>query len=131
MIRRPSRSTRTYTLFPYTALFRSTGFDDGSRDVPPQLANAFQSGIPFANMSRASLQGVAMQFLNARPSVLQRTNSLPFTVSRSLNAGTGMDVGSDGRLVIIATASYGNTERQRPKLPHALVVLCATPRKKI
>src|SRR3546814_6588204 len=55
-----------------------TGFDDGSRDVPPQLANAFKSGIPFANMSRASLQGVAMQFLNARTSVLQRTNGLPF-----------------------------------------------------
>src|SRR3546814_1704301 len=28
MIRRPPRSTRTYTLFPYTTLFRS-GFDDG------------------------------------------------------------------------------------------------------
>src|SRR3546814_6873398 len=25
MIRRPPRSTRTYTLFPYTTLFRSTG----------------------------------------------------------------------------------------------------------
>src|SRR3546814_2045946 len=27
MIRRPPRSTRTDTLFPYTTLFRSTGFD--------------------------------------------------------------------------------------------------------
>src|SRR3546814_14845723 len=26
MIRRPPRSTRTYTLFPYTTLFRSNGF---------------------------------------------------------------------------------------------------------
>src|SRR3546814_13445092 len=26
MIRRPPRSTRTYTLFPYTTLFRSTDF---------------------------------------------------------------------------------------------------------
>src|SRR3546814_21118671 len=26
MIRRPPRSTRTYTLFPYTALFRSAGW---------------------------------------------------------------------------------------------------------
>src|SRR3546814_10964302 len=26
MIRRPPRSTRTYTLFPYTTLFRSVGF---------------------------------------------------------------------------------------------------------
>src|SRR3546814_12591950 len=28
MIRRPPRSTRTYTLFPYTTLFRSTGLAD-------------------------------------------------------------------------------------------------------
>src|SRR3546814_7544651 len=27
MIRRPPRSTRTYTLFPYTTLFRSEGLD--------------------------------------------------------------------------------------------------------
>src|SRR3546814_12703740 len=30
MIRRPPRSTRTDTLFPYTTLFRSVVFDDGS-----------------------------------------------------------------------------------------------------
>src|SRR3546814_9304718 len=29
MIRRPPRSTRTDTLFPYTTLFRSFGFTDG------------------------------------------------------------------------------------------------------
>src|SRR3546814_965267 len=28
MIRRPPRSTRTYTLFPYTTLFRSTGYGE-------------------------------------------------------------------------------------------------------
>src|SRR3546814_9552326 len=28
MIRRPPRSTRTYTLFPYTTLFRSFSFDE-------------------------------------------------------------------------------------------------------
>src|SRR3546814_8507668 len=74
-------------------------------------------------MSRASLQGVAMQFLNARTSVLQRTNSLPFNVSGSINAGTGMDVGSDGRLGIIATASYGNKWRTRANLQQASIDL--------
>src|SRR3546814_15691836 len=29
MLRRPPRSTRTYTLFPYTTLFRSIGCNDG------------------------------------------------------------------------------------------------------
>src|SRR3546814_6974343 len=33
MIRRPPRSTRTDTLFPYTTLFRSVGFDDDPDDV--------------------------------------------------------------------------------------------------
>src|SRR3546814_7493032 len=32
MVRRPPRSTRTYTLFPYTSLFRSAGRDPGSPD---------------------------------------------------------------------------------------------------
>src|SRR3546814_6400764 len=33
MIRRPSRSTRTDTLFPYTTLFRSRRYDDLNREV--------------------------------------------------------------------------------------------------
>src|SRR3546814_20326985 len=33
MIRRPPRSTRTDTLFPYTTLFRSTAQLEGARDV--------------------------------------------------------------------------------------------------
>src|SRR3546814_1858325 len=32
MIRRPPRSTRTDTLFPYTTLFRSTGFFDDATE---------------------------------------------------------------------------------------------------
>src|SRR3546814_5479849 len=38
MIRRPPRSTRTYTLFPYTTLFRS--IRAGGRAADPWLANA-------------------------------------------------------------------------------------------
>src|SRR3546814_6545085 len=33
MIRRPPRSTRTDTLFPYTTLFRSRGAADAERDI--------------------------------------------------------------------------------------------------
>src|SRR3546814_5178535 len=35
MIRRPPRSTRTDTLFPYTTLFRSHGRDAPARPFPP------------------------------------------------------------------------------------------------
>src|SRR3546814_1579493 len=44
MIRRPPRSTRTDTLFPYTTLFRSlltgsSSTEDGSRPARPQAAS--------------------------------------------------------------------------------------------
>src|SRR3546814_14973994 len=38
MIRRPPRSTRTDTLFPYTTLFRSRGQQLGGRDHQPDRA---------------------------------------------------------------------------------------------
>ena len=62
-----------------------TGFDDSSRDVPPLLAQAFGSGVPLANVPRADQQAIAMQFLNADTSVVQRTNSLPFNFSGSIH----------------------------------------------
>ncbi|KAA9017930.1 outer membrane beta-barrel protein [Sphingobium limneticum] len=96
-----------------------TGFDDSSRDVPPLLQEAIKSGKPFPNMPRADLRNIAMQFLNADTTLLQRTNSLPFNFSGSINAGTAVDVGSDGRLGIIATGSYSNKWRTRDTLQQA------------
>src|SRR3546814_2424173 len=45
MIRRPQRSTRTDTLFPYTTLFRSAGRKDTGLSVAKLDARA-KSGIP-------------------------------------------------------------------------------------
>jgi len=100
-----------------------TGFDDGSRDVPPLLRQALKSGVPFSNMERSDLQDISMQFLNAKTSVLQRTNSLPFNFSGSINGGTAVDVGSDGRLGVIATMSYSNKWRTRDALQQASIDL--------
>src|SRR3546814_14864796 len=53
MIRRPPRSTRTDTLFPYTTLFRSSASIYGSRAasgvilVTTKRAKAGQSGIEY------------------------------------------------------------------------------------
>ena len=96
-----------------------TGFDDGTRDVPSLLQNAIGSGVPFSNIPRAEQRAIAMQFQNANTSVVQRTNSLPFDFSASLNGGTAFDVGSDARLGIIATASYSNKWRTRDTLQQA------------
>src|SRR3546814_11102180 len=47
MIRRPPRSTRTYTLFPYTTLFRSTRKgDEGGQD----RRDARDGGRPFGRL---------------------------------------------------------------------------------
>src|SRR3546814_2248343 len=48
MIRRPPRSTRTDTLFPYTTLFRSNGLSSGAhrrRVEKPRDRRALQSSV--------------------------------------------------------------------------------------
>src|SRR3546814_1923172 len=56
MIRRPPRSTRTDTLFPYTTLFRSsaspTTMSPGSTTRPPTATLALISPGPFLNGPR-------------------------------------------------------------------------------
>src|SRR3546814_16480112 len=43
MIRRPPRSTRTDTLFPYTTLFRSAGGKSDARPAPARQATSKQA----------------------------------------------------------------------------------------
>src|SRR3546814_1849029 len=54
MIRRPPRATRTYTLFPYTTLFRS--------NVEAAFGGSSASGNADALMPRMGLTGI--QFIN-------------------------------------------------------------------
>src|SRR3546814_947717 len=49
MIRRPPRSTRTDTLFPYTTLFRSVLIDGLARDGDRLLAVGEQGNILYAD----------------------------------------------------------------------------------
>src|SRR3546814_8919354 len=51
MIRRPPRSTRTDTLFPYTTLFRSAVRGDGARQGP--VAAEDHSEIPAAPVAQS------------------------------------------------------------------------------
>src|SRR3546814_14770321 len=44
MIRRPPRSTRTDTLFPYTTLFRSSYSDNKSHSIPAVLVGTLPPG---------------------------------------------------------------------------------------
>src|SRR3546814_2539817 len=55
MIRRPPRSTRTDTLFPYTTLFRS----HGGQGLPMVLGNVVLEMLNAANPSWAMFPGIA------------------------------------------------------------------------
>src|SRR3546814_14336176 len=57
MIRRPTISTRTYTLFPYTTLFRSVGVadvDNQDPEVPAQIATDRGTGQGRSRMTGKS-----------------------------------------------------------------------------
>src|SRR3546814_3990956 len=57
-----------------------TGFDDGTRDVPPLLKAAFASGKPIlegADFSLADLKAIQMELVNSETSLLQRNDNIP------------------------------------------------------
>src|SRR3546814_4479304 len=62
MIRRPPRSTRTDTLFPYTTLFRSIVYNSSS--LAGQLA-AVESGLAVAVLTQCSVPA-HLEILGAR-----------------------------------------------------------------
>src|SRR3546814_14493421 len=75
MIRRPPRSTRTYTLFPYTTLFRSGLFQ-----------RHIQSGIVLHGCPPSDLRGIEAPYLKPRsimtggqpPLQIRRRGPLPY-----------------------------------------------------
>src|SRR3546814_1174061 len=62
MIRRPPRSTRTDTLFPYTTLFRSAGAGDDA-DAAGAEAERFQDFIADAHLLRSEEHTSELQSL--------------------------------------------------------------------
>src|SRR3546814_14226306 len=83
MIRRPPRSTRTDTLFPYTTLFRSRGVDELRRN--PNLLTLF-SYAAFKDVTDA-------QF----PGDLPSRNGLSF-VGEARSAGNDLQTWVHGKL---------------------------------
>src|SRR3546814_15754397 len=73
MIRRPPRSTRTDTLFPYTTLFRSGGGDDP--DIGPDRAGAAHSrefaGLEDPQQSRLRIHRHVADFVQEQGAALR------------------------------------------------------------
>src|SRR3546814_14430640 len=61
MIRRPPRSTRTDTLFPYTTLFRSPHRQPGTGKGPPPKSSRPLPELPSIHMISLDLRGGHMR----------------------------------------------------------------------
>src|SRR3546814_19443830 len=85
MIRRPPRSTRTDTLFPYTTLFRSRAIQQGGAvEADPddqchqRLASAGGRLSPLrARTGLAVMDGTAVTFAAPRPDLLRVASRMP------------------------------------------------------
>ena len=87
-----------------------SGFDDGTRDMPPALAAFFKSGANLNDPNQVSLaanQAIASQLINFGNSVVQRLGNLPPNFSASFSAGKSFPVGAADLGVILA-GGYSN-----------------------
>src|SRR3546814_19057329 len=117
MIRRPPRSTRTDTLFPYTTLFRSAFFSGRPtmRTVPPSQRQSTSIGLPafserataaFARPNAITVRVIAFTPLRATVAPAIFVKRTPLTVSpldrQSVVEGTSVDVRVDlgGRRIL-------------------------------
>src|SRR3546814_20760225 len=112
MIRRPPRSTRTDTLFPYTTLFRSIDGQQDAGDVARHGARQEDRGIAAFPIDALAPQrnqpAHRVDLLRAAPlpgSRIDRTRTL------ALVAGRPRMVGGDA---IDANAMFGKFARHRP-----------------
>src|SRR3546814_2309040 len=94
MIRRPPRSTRTDTLFPYTTLFRSLYFASWSRrasssrgNVGARLSAAVADNESAANPNRANAEALAMPM--PRGFFVFMVSSFPVGACRGLVSRSG------------------------------------------
>ncbi|MFZ5726043.1 MAG: TonB-dependent receptor domain-containing protein, partial [Pseudomonadota bacterium] len=95
-----------------------TGFDDGTRDVPPLLKAAFASGKPIlegADFTQDDLEAIQMELVNAETSLLQQNDHIPVNWSAGITGGTTIAL-PDGELGIIATMGISNKWRTRDTL---------------
>ena len=97
----------------YGSDYDSFGFDDGTRDAPPALQAFFDNGIRMSDLTVDEQVAIGKQLGNPNLVLTQRVGDIPFNFSGGITAGTAVDVGSDGRFGVIATASISNKWRNR------------------
>src|SRR3546814_2520240 len=118
MFRRPPRSTRTYTLFPYTTLFLSMGFQ--CRGIGLGFFGQLQLGR-FEEIERCGLGGARLYCIDidtGRPHVRirLRLGALTFLIDAFLQRSRSEEHTSD--LQSLMPISYAGTCRTKRKTPN-------------
>src|SRR3546814_10697756 len=128
MIRRPPRSTRTDTLFPYTTLFRSKArliIRAGGRIVP-----ALEEGatIAFVALDDAAEARAAAEGLRARGllvNVVDRPGLCDFTTPAILDRAPGpIAIGPGGASAGLAKRSEEHTSELQSLMRNSYAVFC-------
>lgn len=91
------------------------GFDDGTRDIAqtaPALQAFLDSGLRLDDLA-VDQQAIARDLGNPNLLLLQKLGDVPANWSASITGGTATDVGSDGRLGVVATVSVSSKWRTR------------------
>lgn len=98
-----------------------TGFDNGTRDMPPALASFFSSGAKISDtgVDQAAIIG---QIATPNNAIVQRNHNMPINGSVSVSAGTSMDLGGS-TLGVIANAGWSSKWRTRDVLQQSAASL--------
>ncbi|WP_438729046.1 TonB-dependent receptor domain-containing protein [Parasphingorhabdus sp. DH2-15] len=92
------------------------GFDDGTRDLPPGLQNAFDNNIPVisgdAGLPESEIDAITAGLNDPNLLVIQGNNDIPFNGDLNLSAGTNFYVG-EAYIGVIAQAGWRNGFRTR------------------
>src|SRR3546814_18810631 len=100
MIRRPPRSTRTDTLFPYTTLFRSP-----SVPIPRALENAPESSTPKPQAASETMNMLTK--IGRAEDQASETHTAPRPWRRGLLIGVPLAILAWGGYSTIGRASFG------------------------
>ncbi len=91
-----------------------TGFDNGSRNLPPALKAFFASGESLNN-GTVDTSAIAGQLVRFSRAVAQRVPNLPPNFSLNFSAGKSFDLGG-AQFGVIAAAGYSNKWQNRDAL---------------
>ncbi|MEW4449772.1 TonB-dependent receptor [Qipengyuania sp. JC766] len=108
-----TETTFDNALLYYGSDFDWFGFDTGRRDAPPALQAFFDQDQQLSNLTQEQRQSIAKDLISPNLLLIQQTDTARPNLSGGINAGTSFEVGSDGRLGIIATANLSNSLRNR------------------